>query len=145
MLHVSKQTSSALTIYGRYTINMGLVVPFCSMKRQLVTRIRQRNIFDIGYPAITSFPPVWAAGYLNSEKIQEDLGVPLNFTGESLAVSDSKIGKPSSIRNLLTLPAFTATGDFIRGGNLQSIGNLLNRGVKVALMYGDRDYQCNCE
>jgi len=40
---------------------------------------------------------------------------------------------------------FTATGDFIRDGNLEAIANLLNRGVKVALMYGDRDYQCNCK
>jgi hypothetical protein len=37
------------------------------------------------------------------------------------------------------------TGDFIRGRNLAILGQLLDRGVKVAMMYGDRDYQCNCE
>jgi carboxypeptidase C (cathepsin A) len=35
------------------------------------------------------------------------------------------------------------TGDFVRGHGLQALGTLLNKGVKVALMYGDRDYQCN--
>jgi len=42
-------------------------------------------------------------------------------------------------------PAFTLAGDFIKGHNLAILGQMLNRGVKVALMYGDRDYQCNCK
>lgn len=41
--------------------------------------------------------------------------------------------------------AFTGTGDFVRGRNLAILGELLDRGVKVAMMYGDSDYQCNCE
>lgn len=43
------------------------------------------------------------------------------------------------------LPAFQATGDFVLGNNLGVLGELLDQGVKVALMYGDRDYQCNCK
>ena len=39
---------------------------------------------------------------------------------------------------------YNKTGDFVRGKNLAILGELLDRGVKVALMYGDRDYQCNC-
>lgn len=35
------------------------------------------------------------------------------------------------------------TGDFILGDGLAKLGNLLDRGVKVALVYGDKDYQCN--
>jgi carboxypeptidase C (cathepsin A) len=38
---------------------------------------------------------------------------------------------------------FGNTGDFILGRGLQKLGSLLDRGVKVALVYGDRDYQCN--
>lgn len=37
------------------------------------------------------------------------------------------------------------TGDFVLGKELDTLGILLDQGVKVALMYGDRDYQCNCE
>lgn len=39
--------------------------------------------------------------------------------------------------------AFEATGDMARGGFMEAIGYLLESGVKVALMYGDRDYACN--
>lgn len=55
--------------------------------------------------------------------------MPLNFTGLSTAVAQ----------------AFIETGDFIRGHNLELLGDLLDSGVRVALVYGDRDYQCNCE
>jgi carboxypeptidase D len=41
--------------------------------------------------------------------------------------------------------AFLSTGDFVLGKNLAALGNLLDQGIKVALVYGDRDYQCNCE
>ncbi len=36
-----------------------------------------------------------------------------------------------------------STGDIVRGGFLESLGKLLDRGAQVALMYGDRDYICN--
>jgi hypothetical protein len=38
-----------------------------------------------------------------------------------------------------------STGDFVLGKNLEILGKLLDQGVKVALVYGDRDYQCNCK
>ena len=74
-----------------------------------------------------SFPPKWAAGYLNTAEVQQALGVPLNWTGQSLPVA---LG-------------FNATGDFVLGNGLNRLHNLLHRGVKVSLVYGDRDYQCN--
>lgn len=40
---------------------------------------------------------------------------------------------------------FDKTGDFIVGNSIASLGHLLDKGVKVAMMYGDRDYQCNCK
>ena len=53
--------------------------------------------------------------------------MPLNWTGQSLPVA---LG-------------FNATGDFILGDGLNRLRNLLHKGVKVSLVYGDRDYQCN--
>jgi hypothetical protein len=38
---------------------------------------------------------------------------------------------------------FDRTGDFMLGNGLKKLGGLLDRGIKVALVYGDRDYQCN--
>ena len=86
-----------------------------------------RDVFDIARPLPNAFPPKYAAGFLNSAEVQAALGVPLNFTGFSTAVSNG----------------FIATGDFVRGGNLEALGRLLDRNIKVALVYGDRDYQCN--
>jgi carboxypeptidase C (cathepsin A) len=35
------------------------------------------------------------------------------------------------------------TSDIVRGGLVESLGKLLDRGVQVTMMYGDRDYICN--
>ncbi|KAK6073093.1 carboxypeptidase s1 [Seiridium cupressi] len=86
-----------------------------------------RNQFDVANFAIDPFPPKYAAGFLNSKEVQDDIGVPLNFTGFSDGVHT----------------AFTNTGDFVLGRNVAILGELLDRGVKVAMMYGDRDFQCN--
>ncbi|KAM7196849.1 alpha/beta-hydrolase [Rhypophila sp. PSN 637] len=86
-----------------------------------------KNVFDITSPILSSFPPKFAAGYLNRQDVQQDLGVPLNFTGLASSVSQ----------------VFNNTGDFMRGNSLSSLARLLDNGVKVALVYGDKDYQCN--
>jgi hypothetical protein len=47
----------------------------------------QRNNFDVttvAYPQ--SFPAKWAGGYLNTPEVQQALGVPLNWTGQSVPV-----------------------------------------------------------
>ncbi|KAK4235296.1 hypothetical protein C8A03DRAFT_46548 [Achaetomium macrosporum] len=88
---------------------------------------RERDVFDITAMVPGSFPPKYAGGFLNSKEVQLELGVPLNITGLAKAVND----------------AFTATGDFVLGRNVEILGNLLDQGLKVALVYGDRDYQCN--
>jgi hypothetical protein len=51
----------------------------------------------------------------------------------------------SSQLNHLTNPSpgFDKTGDFILGDGIAQLSGLLSRGVKVALVYGDKDYQCN--
>jgi len=93
-----------------------------------------------------SFPPKYAAGYLNSKPIQLELDVPLNFSGLSYAASDGKPITTNLVSSVVanSHAAFTKTGDFVLGRNLAILGNLLDQGVKVALMYGDADYQCNC-
>lgn len=37
---------------------------------------------------------------------------------------------------------FSRTGDFARGMSLQHLAQILDHGVKVALVYGDRDFIC---
>ncbi|KAG9230856.1 hypothetical protein BJ875DRAFT_498784 [Amylocarpus encephaloides] len=81
----------------------------------------KKDILDITQSHISSFPPQW----LNSAPVQESLGVPLDFTGQTMPV----------------FKAFMATGDFVGSDNLRNIGKLLDRDLKVVLMYGDRDYQ----
>lgn len=68
--------------------------------------------------------------FLTSSKLQHvqaALGVPLNFTQSSSPVSR----------------AFQAFGDYPRPGWLEDLAYLLDRGVKVTMLYGDRDYACN--
>ena len=69
--------------------------------------------------------------------MQGALGVLVNFTKTNNGVSSA------------VASAFVATGDYarkdIRGGQLADIAYLLDRGVKVALIFGDRDYKCNCK
>jgi len=62
-------------------------------------------------------------GFLNQQWVQRALGVPVNHTSYSTAVSQD----------------FHSTGDYARGTSLQSLAYLLDSGVKVAGMYGDRD------
>lgn len=64
--------------------------------------------------------------YLNKPDVQSALGVPLNWTWFSLG----------------TVAAFGGTGDSFRQSNMANLEYLLNDGVKIALIYGDRDYTC---
>lgn len=78
---------------------------------------------------LTLTPPAYHAAFYNQRWVQEDLGVPLNFTANSLLVSGLFV---------------QATGDPMILG-LDSLEKVLGKGTKVALIYGDRDYRCNCE
>jgi hypothetical protein len=62
-------------------------------------------------------------GYLAQRSIQAALGVPLNYSDVIEGVNQ----------------VFTQTGDMHRGGLIEALGELLNSGVKVALVFGDRD------
>ncbi|KAF2667173.1 putative serine carboxypeptidase [Microthyrium microscopicum] len=85
------------------------------------------SFYDIGNPSSDSFPPNYMIGYLGQRWVQEALGVPLNFTMSSNAV----------------FAAFNGVGDYSRGSMLEDIGFVLDQGIKVAMVYGDRDFACN--
>jgi Serine carboxypeptidase len=86
-----------------------------------------RDFYDIAANATDSFPPFYMLGFLSQPWVQAALGVPLNFTTSSLSVYH----------------AFHLTGDGATGGFLEDLAYLLDSGVKVAMVYGDRDYACN--
>ncbi|KAH7122618.1 Alpha/Beta hydrolase protein [Dendryphion nanum] len=85
------------------------------------------NYYDVSAPSAASFPPPWYAGWLNQPHVQRDLGVPLNWTQSNSAVAQ----------------AFRSIGDYPRPGWKEDLAYLLESGIKVALVYGDRDYACN--
>jgi carboxypeptidase C (cathepsin A) len=66
-------------------------------------------------------------GFLNQAWVLEALGVPVNFSHSSSAVAT----------------AFDGTADLERAGSSEAVSYLLDSGVKVHMMYGDRDYACN--
>ena len=91
------------------------------------TRLSGRGWFDIAHPSHDSFPPSYFIGYLNQHWVQNALGVLVNSSWSSEAV----------------YKAFSKTGDIARPGMLDDIGYVLDKGIKVALVYGDRDFACN--
>jgi carboxypeptidase C (cathepsin A) len=74
------------------------------------------------------FPPPWMNGYLNQRWVQAALGVPLNFSDSVNSVFD----------------AFNGIGDYARGGFLEDLAYILDQGIKVTMVYGDRDYVSTC-
>ncbi|KAF2758678.1 alpha/beta-hydrolase [Pseudovirgaria hyperparasitica] len=86
-----------------------------------------RNYYDISAINPAAFPVPFYAGWLNQPHVQQGLGVPRNWTQSSGPVST----------------AFRSIGDYPRPGWLEDLTYLLESGVKVTLVYGDRDYACN--
>ena len=86
-----------------------------------------RSVYDIAQMVPDSFPPSTYLEYLNSANVQAAIGAVINYT-ESNSVVQS---------------AFIATGDYQRGNQISQMSYLLSLGVRVALIYGDRDYICN--
>ena len=85
---------------------------------------REYGAYDITHPGADAFPPNYWIGFLNREWVQKALGVPVNHTSQAIMVSQ----------------AFEATADLPRGGLVEDIAYVLDHGVKVAMMYGDRDW-----
>merc|ERR1712137_613517 len=96
----------------------GIVTPY--------NRYAGRDYYDIATPSPPPFPPPFHDGYLNREWVQAELGVPLNWTGNSPEAS----------------AAYRGIGDYPREGWLEDPGFLLDNGIKVSLVYGDLDFAC---
>ncbi len=86
-----------------------------------------RNVYDITQQDPDPFPTSTYLEYLNSADVQAAIGVALNYTQSNAAVND----------------AFIQAGDYERGDQIDQMVYLLSLGVRVALIYGDRDYLCN--
>jgi Serine carboxypeptidase len=86
-----------------------------------------RSWYDITHPSNDPFPPPNMLGYLTEESVLKAIGVPVNYTLASMMVNR----------------AFENAFDSIRGGFLDDIAFLLESGVKIHMMYGDRDFACN--
>jgi len=90
-----------------------------------------RNYYDVAAVNPDPFPFSYFLGFLSQHWVQAALGVPVNYT--------------ESVNSVYY--AFTSVGDYpradIRGGYLADLAYLLDSGIKVALVYGDRDYACN--
>lgn len=85
--------------------------------------------FDITHNRPATLPDQYSVAFLNQPWVQAELGVSLNFTLTSASVNT----------------AFLAgTGDMARW-DASKLGRLLDDGMNVALVYGDRDYRCNCK
>lgn len=73
------------------------------------------------------WPLNYPVAFFNQHWVQKDLGVPVNFTDDSNIVTNT----------------FESSGDFVIQ-SISALNHILARGIKVALVYGDRDYVCNC-
>ncbi|KAJ5021077.1 Alpha/Beta hydrolase protein [Bipolaris maydis] len=100
---------------------------FCSEKIRDPYFDTDLNYYDISAPGAASYPPPWYQGFLNQPHVQQDLGVSLNWTQSNSAVSKS----------------FRSIGDYPRPNWKEDLAYLLEEGIKVTLVYGDRDYACN--
>jgi carboxypeptidase C (cathepsin A) len=86
-----------------------------------------RSVYDIAHFLPDPFPPSTYLEYLNTPEFLGGIGSPVNYTETNFQVVE----------------AFTSTGDYERQSLLPDIAGLLLKGVRVGLIYGDRDYICN--
>ncbi|KAI0541759.1 carboxypeptidase S1 [Xylaria digitata] len=101
---------------------------FCSTEvRGPFLEYSNNNYYDLATQNPDPFPASFHYLYLNQPHVQAALGVPLNYTSSSSAVSS----------------AFRGIGDYPRPGWVEDLAYLLENGIKVHLMYGDRDYACH--
>ncbi|ATY66646.1 carboxypeptidase S1 [Cordyceps militaris] len=86
-----------------------------------------RSAYDLSAPVTDPFPSYRFIDYLNQASVLSAIGSPVNYTMNSNAVYF----------------AFDATGDLSRGQVIPRIAKLLNQGVRIGFIYGDRDYICH--
>lgn len=87
-----------------------------------------RGVYDIRHPYDDPTPPDYFMDFLNLESTQQALGVNINYTRSN--APNVSLG-------------FQSTGDFVYPNFLEDVEQILEYGVRVALIYGDADYICN--
>jgi carboxypeptidase C (cathepsin A) len=83
-----------------------------------------RSAFDMSAHSLNPYPPSYTTGFAHRAWVQQALGARVNFTENSYVSNALFQGDPS------------------RRAGLKDISYLLSRGIRVALIYGDRDYRC---
>jgi carboxypeptidase C (cathepsin A) len=86
-----------------------------------------RSYYDISVLLPDSFPSSTYLEYVNTAAFLAAIGSPINYTETDPQVVSS----------------FISTGDAERESLVPAIASLLNDGIRVGLIYGDRDYICN--
>jgi len=87
----------------------------------------RRSYYDIAHLLPDSFPPSSYLEYLNTPSFLSAIGSPVNYTETNSQV----------------VSEFKYTGDYERDSLVPEIASLLNSGIRVGFIYGDRDYICN--
>ncbi|KAJ3496145.1 hypothetical protein NLG97_g2868 [Lecanicillium saksenae] len=87
------------------------------------TQQDESGVYDIAHPMHDPFPPPHLRGYLAQAGILEAIGSPVNFSWDSAAFG----------------AASQKTQDSYYGFT-DVLGRLLDKGIKVHMVYGDRDY-----
>ncbi|KAF7877479.1 hypothetical protein EAF04_001156 [Stromatinia cepivora] len=88
----------------------------------------ERGTYDIRHPSADPTPPNYFIDFLNLASTQNALGVNLNY---------------SQAFNSDVYYAFQQTGDFVYPTFMEDLEYLLEKDVRVSLIYGDADYICN--
>ncbi|KAM0425682.1 hypothetical protein ACHAPT_008929 [Fusarium lateritium] len=83
--------------------------------------------FDITLNKYASFPTEYETALFNQPWVQQELGVPLNYTSGNKEIESAFLGR---------------TGDLVRYGP-EYLGHLLKNGVNIAMINGDHDFRCN--
>ncbi|KAI1308579.1 Alpha/Beta hydrolase protein [Xylaria venustula] len=87
-----------------------------------------RDAYDIRAVSDADIPPEPWVDYLNTAKVQNAIGVDINYT----ATASNQI-----------YTGFDYTGDWVYQEILEDLEAVVDSGVRVALVYGDADYICN--
>ncbi|KAF2171513.1 hypothetical protein M409DRAFT_18628 [Zasmidium cellare ATCC 36951] len=100
---------------------------FCDRKVQGPYGNSERSFYDITVPESLSRAPPFTRAYLLRPHVQQALGMRVNWTSGSAWVGEAN----------------QRVGDFARPGWIHKLEYRLEKGIKVAFVYGDKDYICN--
>ncbi|KAE8330581.1 Alpha/Beta hydrolase protein [Aspergillus sergii] len=102
---------------------------YCYENVLAVYALSGRDIHDLAEVPTTTVPLPYSDGFFNRAWVQNALGALVNYTMNSYTIYN----------------AFWSTGNALitRGNAMDHFASIMERGVKVNLIYGDRDYLCN--